>query len=278
MKLIPTTATAIEKIKARAKSIRKERKIAHQAALEEAAGEDGYESWFHVMWCARHGQLSVTATQGKSSERKRFIAEAQRYMDYLAAQGCDAVLTKLPVKGNIFHAIELDGQYFYGAVSIDGPVVVRRSAPQHGLEMGFVQLGGAEIHFTSERRTQAEEVPQSWFACKYGPQEPRIPLGDLSPVARHALAYEFGIPIRAMGSFKHPPAGPWFLFYLSPAFQGLCDLARRHPRKARGWGSSAYLSCWGEAARAGKYVWDDQEEAESGRRLAALLGMNVVTP
>jgi hypothetical protein len=51
MILIPTTATFIEKLKKKAKTLKKQENCSYQKALERVAYEAGYESWHHVKWC-----------------------------------------------------------------------------------------------------------------------------------------------------------------------------------------------------------------------------------
>lgn len=272
MKLIPTTATAVQKLKSRAKELVRSSDASYQQALELAAKEAGYESWHHVRWCleqSSHGNTSEPE-DGRAAERSRFIRENQEYMEYLATKARGATIQRFPVKGDTFHSIEVDGNYFYGAVGIDGPSIVRRSQRVRGYEIGWVQLGVAEINFTSQDYyVQNPLRPKSWFICKYGPAEPRIDLTGLSPATRYAVAHEFGIKVNyPFGEPLEPPPQDarystcdWFPFYLSPAFRGLCDLAKLHPRKARTWGGNSYLGNWGDMARAGEYIWaDDPDE------------------
>lgn len=65
MKFIPTTVADVEKLKSRAKVLKRKFRIKHREALEKAAREAGYLHWHHVTLCqqesdrkARH--LSVT--------------------------------------------------------------------------------------------------------------------------------------------------------------------------------------------------------------------------
>ncbi|MFZ2169554.1 MAG: hypothetical protein WAW61_07950 [Methylococcaceae bacterium] len=184
--------------------------------------------------------------------------ERQRYMDYLKAKSNGAKIDRFPAKGNIYHAIEVDSQYFYGTITVDGPAIVRGDR-RHRYERGWVQLGVAEMCFTSDQPWN-DQLERSWFICKYGPGEARVPLDGLSPDARHAVAHEFGIPIRYWTSEGNESVPEEFmevsnpmgeLFYLSPSFQSLCEFAQKHPRKAKKWESGAYLGDWGEAARNG---------------------------
>ena len=282
MKLIPTTATAVEKLKKLANTIKRTEGIPHLAALECAAQQSGYESWFHVQWC-----LKQTATddlrqpdQSHTDDQRRFITEAQTYMAYLARKG-SVPISRYPTKGDVFHEVEIEGICFRGAVGIDGPAIIRRSARLRGYEQGWVQLGVAEIHFVPQwspyiaQAQQTTPVGHEWWVCKYGPTEERIKIEDLSPAGRHALAHEFGIVLHhflrdddtfdADSDAVHFYSGEWFLFYLSPAFQSLFEWARKHPRKAKDRANS-YLGQWSEAAMAGQY--DFHSPSASGDALS----------
>lgn len=60
MKFIPTTATAVEKLKRSAKNLRKETRTSLAVALESIAKSAGYDNWKHVTVC-----LEQTASQSK---------------------------------------------------------------------------------------------------------------------------------------------------------------------------------------------------------------------
>ena len=62
MKFIITTATAVQKIKSSAKAIALKSEISHTKALEQAAQEAGYESWFHVQRCLKDRDLTTEST------------------------------------------------------------------------------------------------------------------------------------------------------------------------------------------------------------------------
>ena len=55
MELIRTTATAIEKLKARAKIVKRAEGISHMVALDRVAREAGYDHWQHVQYCIKNG-------------------------------------------------------------------------------------------------------------------------------------------------------------------------------------------------------------------------------
>ena len=51
MKFIPTTATAVEKLKRSAKNLRNETRTSLAVALESIAKSAGYDNWKHVTVC-----------------------------------------------------------------------------------------------------------------------------------------------------------------------------------------------------------------------------------
>lgn len=61
LQLIPTTATAAEKLKRLAKTQRKCTGSSLAAALDAVAIENGYTNWKHVTWCAEQGKLAGAA-------------------------------------------------------------------------------------------------------------------------------------------------------------------------------------------------------------------------
>ena len=185
----------------------------------------------------------------------------ETYMSYLVEHGQTGV-TSFPVKGNDFHCVQIDGQYFIGAVSKFGPHIGRFSALKRGYHMGDVALGVSGIYHTENRFNYGNEPePAEWFICKYGYNEPRISIEGLSADGIHALAHEFGLYVR------YPPKKHAFepenslymdenmlLFYASPAFKSLCACAKLHPRKIKSfYPVNAYLGNWVESALAGEY-------------------------
>lgn len=61
MQLIPTTATAAEKLKRLAKKQRKGTGASLAAALDAVAIKHGYTNWKHVTWCAEQDKLACAA-------------------------------------------------------------------------------------------------------------------------------------------------------------------------------------------------------------------------
>ena len=200
--------------------------------------------------------IPTTATASQT-----VLVPFHRYMDYLAKKSIGARIERFPARGNIFHAIEIDGQYFEGVIGKQSLFISRRTSRLRGLGLGEVQLGVAEIHFTREW-IRNDHAPKSWFICKYGPDEARITLAGMSFAGRHAIAHEFGISISYVAVENKEPVpddkiecedvNGW-LFYLSPAFQSLREVAQLHPRKANKWTRDSYLGYWGKAAKTG--VW-----------------------
>jgi hypothetical protein len=280
MKLIPTTSTSVEKLKASARKRQKTEQTSYMEALDAAAREAGYECWNHVRWCATQGtgigaevaeplrndltSAFDTSVRGGYQSRldaldKRRSELAGKYMATLAERAQGALVERFPPKGRVFHSVEIEGHCFIAYAHTQGVFVGRRSRRVRGHVTGSVSLGVAEIHRARTPRYRPE-CGESWHICKYSESEPLVPINDLSSSARNALAYEFGILIvdYSLEWFEEREtyqARPGWLFYLSPAFDSLCAIARRQPRKARGWGSTPYLGAWGESARNGRPPW-----------------------
>lgn len=292
MKLIPTTSTSVETLKSTARTLQSTTGTHYMAALDTVARAAGYECWNHVQWCAKQAAPAGTSDGEKRAEATRtearqdgglgtaenvdaaaasaeaapsgepkdlpLVDENRRYMDLLVERARGASVERFPARGAVFHSVEIDGACFIGFAGPYDVFVIRRSRRLRGQDEGGVQIGGASIHVVEP--TALERWAKGWHICKRGPQEPRVEIEDLSPAARHALAYEFGVPIHlppgAASSYQemYPPESA-VLFYLSPAFASLCAMAKRQPRKARGWHGSLLLPGWGEAARQGCPPW-----------------------
>lgn len=272
MKFIATTATSLERLKRRAKDIQRTTPSAHHEALEAAASEAGYQSWFHALWCEKQTRSKPGEKESAPQvERPSVEDTAKDYMAYLARRAAGAHITHFPARGDIFHSVEIDGAYFYGTVGADSPSVVHKTNRQRGYELGDVQLGVSLI--CKSLSNSAFDHKDEWAACKYGPSEPRIWLGHLPSSTRFALAHEFGIPVvfpyhdpyedlgEEVMAWPFGEGGQW-LFKESPAFNSLVDKARRHPRKARLWGMSSYLGDWGRYTRLAAGVPVESDIAE----------------
>ncbi|MDP3351410.1 MULTISPECIES: hypothetical protein [unclassified Hydrogenophaga] len=59
MKFIPTTPADVEKLKARAKVLKRRHNIKHREALERASREAGYAHWHHVSICQAESERAV---------------------------------------------------------------------------------------------------------------------------------------------------------------------------------------------------------------------------
>lgn len=265
MKLIPTTATVVEKIKAAAKSLKKAEGISHNVALERAAQAAGYDHWHHVQWCLAQQDSSSEPPPVKAAPANPYdsvMLKGQTYMDYLARNAVESVIVNEP-KGDVFHDVVIEGTRFYATFSVDGPIVIKVLPGTRNQQAGWVQLGVAEIHFAATNSWD-DDSPKRWSACKYGPNEARISLAELSSEGRHAFAREFGIAIHyAHGdpngeTPSHALSNPLNrekVFYFTPAFAGLCQWAKKHPRKIRKQSGFYHLGDWVEAAIAGKAPW-----------------------
>lgn len=266
MKHIHTTATAVEKLKSEAKALQKDSGATHSAALEKIAVQHGYTNWHHVTTCLKESTVPTTHSQpqltpamiknASASLELREIATGQRYMAMLKAQGTAKVHRYGPGREHRFHSVEIDGILFNASVQSDGLHISAFTKRIRGDILGSVALGVSSIHFTQDERRRTKE---NWHICKYGPKEARIAIGPLSNEGRMALAHEFGFRIWEKDEWVGTPE--WEvesnrLFYLSPAFERLCDWAKAHPKIMAGCKPhNAYLGDWEPAALAGVPPW-----------------------
>jgi len=248
MKLIPTTATAVEKLRTTARSAKRAANILHQEALELVAKEAGYECWFHVLWCRKETDNKeivneLNAEQGSASAPAR--------KDYAAHDSVSVI--RHPPKGDVFHHVEVEGIHFFGCLNGGWPYIERRSKAARGNYEGSVQFGVCSIHLTTFRDKGG---PEEWAICKYGPSEPRISLLGLSETGVYKLANEFGIGPTGIITRPSMPSlvGVSDNFYTSQAFLGLILWAMEHPRKIKTYEPNTYLGDWaGGAARVGAH-------------------------
>lgn len=70
MKLIPTTPADLEKLKARAKALKRKHGIPHREALNRAAREAKYLHWHHAVLCQQQSEANAIAAS------KRFFCES----------------------------------------------------------------------------------------------------------------------------------------------------------------------------------------------------------
>ena len=260
MQLIPTTATAVEKIKSSAKAIKKAERLPHMEALERAARIFGYESWYHVGFCLEHQGIGATPIElVRENPLLSRVAEYKDYMDYLSDNGSVTIPTPQTkrIRSHIFSDLVIDDMRFQGFVGFSGPGIISISAftPEGG---SYVPLGCAEIHFCSPWQSASEPA---WWICKYGRDEPRINIDSLTEKGRFSLAYEFGIPIyppsevgsKEEATFRSQLISKMrFIFYLSPSFKKLFLWAQSHARKVRSRDvRETYLPGWKDAALKG---------------------------
>ncbi|MBK6616290.1 hypothetical protein [Ottowia sp.] len=185
-----------------------------------------------------------------------FIAEQQACINYLASRGRAPVAQREPSRMDIFHDVMIDGFRFRGAIGIDGLMLL-------GPTGAALEIGAARITLSTRNSDQADQ----WWVCRHDSGESRINVDSMTATSRHALGHQFGIPVIpdvAPPECKQgalPPGlvgSTWYLFYLSPAFHGLCKWAKKHPRKIRQMQRGSNCNGdWQSAAIAGQYVFDD---------------------
>ena len=286
MRIIPTTKTAVEKLRARAREIQRTENIAYAKAQDRAAQEAAYDDWRHVQKSAESSeglpQLSEEPA-GKLPSRELNEDEArQTYMQILKQHGrAKVVPVTPPARGDIFHSVEIEGNRFDGCITGGFLNLLRKRHPSDPwfVSDSSAHLGVGQICNTGQRH--AAEGSRIWYVCKYGPMEPCVYLGGLSKQGRLALAYEFGIPSRE-DLFQLSTDVPRYLsrvaiderlFYLSPAFLGLVKWCKAHPRKSRTMECLPhYLGDWKSAALAGHWPVNTDDDVSDEELEKALWG------
>jgi hypothetical protein len=79
MRLIPTTATAVEKLKQLAKKTKSKLRITHAEALDRVARGAGYNHWGHVTWCAAETQRHSDGVLRRTKELVASYLNAARW-------------------------------------------------------------------------------------------------------------------------------------------------------------------------------------------------------
>lgn len=97
MELIFTTATAAEKLKRLAKTLRKTTKTSLAAALDAVAKQHGYEHWKHVTICIEH-------TAGNNQALPEFLKE---YLDQAATRDPASSTTQLAFRQGCVFALDI---------------------------------------------------------------------------------------------------------------------------------------------------------------------------
>lgn len=272
MRIIPTTKTAVEKLRTRAREIQRTSNISYAKSRDRAAQEAGYDDWRHVQQSAKSAESTPQLSQAHASKlpvRELSDAQARQLYMQLMKQNGSAKVTPLspPARGDIFHSVEIEGVRFDGLISGGFLYLLRKRSPMDPwfVQDSSVHLGVGQICKTDERHAGAGNL--MWYVCKYGPMEPCVFIDGMSNEGRLALAYEFGITSREdlhqmhddMPLLVRRMAIDERLFYLSPAFQGLVKWCQAHPRKSRTMECHPhYLGDWKSAALAGH--WSDEAD------------------
>lgn len=264
MQFIPTTATAVQKIKLAAKAIARTTGVSHTKALEQVSKAHGYEGWYHVQQC----QKTTVAPEDEQPSVMNRAQAASAYFDYLAAQLRSPVLTNA-IKDDIFHDVTIEEHRFVGKVMSTGDIHLFKL--RSGFDIDYapsIQIGSASIRKVDAggaQKTAPSEFHQTtsnvfnplphgaWWICKYDENQGYVDLGSMSEHGRNALAHEFGLPHIPHGDIPRP-TDPWYrfargdedaLFFMSPAYHALVHWAKLHPGKARSSsGKSIHLRNW----------------------------------
>lgn len=263
MQFIPTTVTAVQKIKSTAKAVSRTTDISHTKALEHVSKEHGYEGWYHVQQCQK-----LTAAQKHSATVMTREQAALAYFDYLSVQPRSPVQLNT-VEGEVFHDVTIEGQRFVAKVMSTGDIHLFKL--RSGFDIDYapsIQIGPASIRKVDASGIQSalpSEFSQTtadmlnprpygaWWICKYDDSQRRIDLGAMSEHGRNAFAYEFGLPIIPHSNLPKP-TDPWYrfangnedtLFYICPSYQALLAWAVLYPKRAREASANAiHLKNW----------------------------------
>lgn len=191
--------------------------------------------------------MAIQAQSSRATDGSIRVFQALEHARQRFAES--ASVTVHPSRGRIFHDVEIEGVRFQCLVSEDGPVV-GRVCTRDRFHQGQVHLGVSVLYRLAQRSRYdppGTGAP-TWWACKYGPNEPRINLDGLSEAGVLAFSHEFGIALDRGDDPSH------LLFYVSPAFDALCRWAQAHPRMIRRYRPSPYLRNWPGSAIAGEWV------------------------
>ncbi|ACT52105.1 hypothetical protein [Methylovorus glucosotrophus] len=236
------TATAIQKLKRRAKEIKKALGIKHSVALDQAAKEHGFNNWKDIESCYQNLTSSVSLLDIQNDLDSRFV----RYREYVRTHASVSLVKPHITTGDIFHEVEIEGIRFAGGVSGNYPYILRRAGIT-GL-MGDVQLGPCSIHLISE--TESLRAKPGYWICKYDKRQPRVYVGDLSEQGLVTLAHEFGILLPQEWVNKNvkistfPTSMQRHLFYESPSFESLTQWCFAHPKEFESITGNSYLWDW----------------------------------
>lgn len=128
---------------------------------------------------------------------------------------------------SIFHEFVIEGHRFSAIMAVDGPYL-GMTAPDG--QYDGVSLGISTVHYFRKvpGDTGIDADKTGWWLAKYGNQ-PRVDFNRMSEPARKEVMRQFGILFRDLEVHRDPNV----TFRESPAFQGLREWVRKHPRVAK---------------------------------------------
>lgn len=146
------------------------------------------------------------------------------------------------MKAEIFHTITIGSIEFIGWISFNGPRIASDVGGSVNIGPCCIRLFKPEPSFTS----RSVDWQMGWYVVKYT-SEVKIALQGFTETDAIQLSNEFGIPIRYFSPGGDNGSSN---FYLSPAFDGLKQWVRDHPRKAKQivQNHQEYLPDWYEKA------------------------------
>ncbi len=147
------------------------------------------------------------------------------------------------MSNRIFHTANVGGYLFEGVLSGDGPYISCEQA------RGGVALGVCGLRKFSPTDLGGREMAAGWWVVKYS-NEARIDLHGFSDDQAKKLSDEFGIVILKGHPWPNERVRQEY-FFTSPAWEGLRDWVKRHPRIASTAAAcQSYLFNWYERSRA----------------------------
>lgn len=255
------TKTQVEKLKNAAKDLCRQTGIPHMKALDLVCQKEGLGSWTEA-----HAKL---VSQDVSDPKKgnpapenldcKDITFEQNRMAWYQEFGKKVEL--IEPHGDFFRILRIESAFFGLLVHYDD-VHVARLDPKKAHQktpriIDSVPVTLAEINVPTGKRLYPGSYDSRWpgypsvgdlWICKYGPQEPRIWLGDIpEPFGLLTINYELGIGLGRECFVSNQPQrqeAPYLTYYSkyrprksvferSNAYPELIQWAKKYPKRAK---------------------------------------------
>lgn len=163
----------------------------------------------------------------------------------LAKRNVYKTIPQTELRGSEFFGIEIGGYRLVAKLSADGPYIKGRRSRSPSFMDDGVALGSCtcliflDAHDVGRIHAGSGKVTEGLWICKYGPNEPRISLNDLTRDQAEIVSTLFGIP----WNVEYHSNGSEF--YDSPAWPALVQYVKKHPRiSARYSEMNSYVGNW----------------------------------